>query len=97
MSGFNNSMAARDGQAAKSTEVSLIAGKENPQMAHAKEGNPDAADNPVLQAVQLPMVALMFLTRGALPHEETWRLFLESIPQRGAPIPQARCPCAAWP
>jgi len=32
---------------------------------------------------ELPMVALMFLTRGDLPHERTWRLFLETLPLKG--------------
>lgn len=73
MSGFNESLAARDGQAAKSKDVTEIASGE----LSLKYNRPGEEPGP------LPMVALMFLTRGALPHEETWRLFLESIPSMG--------------
>ncbi len=35
--------------------------------------------------VGLPKVALLFLTRGPLPHEPVWRRFLEDIPDTGEP------------
>ena len=37
----------------------------------------------VAAGVPLPKVALMFLTRGDMPYEHTWRHFLEAVPIKG--------------
>ena len=44
-------------------------------------------------AERLPKVALMFLTRGEMPLEKTWRVFLESIPLQGAFFSSFSFPC----
>ena len=37
----------------------------------------------VAAGIPLPKVALMFLTRGDMPYEHTWRHFLEAVPMKG--------------
>ena len=83
-SGFNESLAARDGQPVNASDLSHIAatGVDSTGLDYDdRESGVNVEDT----SLQLPMVALMFLTRGSLPHEATWRLFLESIPDRGQP------------
>ena len=103
-SGFNNSVAAREGQAANASDVSHIshisqAAEEtvegNTDTSQKGEHNANVESGGIVDAggsqessvessvASLPMVALLFLTRAGLPHESTWRLFLESIPKRG--------------
>jgi hypothetical protein len=64
-----------------------ISGANNSVVSAMPAGSGSSAEASVNQAAlqlgELPMVALMFLTRGELPHERTWRLFLESLPLNG--------------
>ena len=85
VSGFNNSLAAKDGQPVNASDLSQIAestgkgaGREE-----SRVGTESLNQRHTSELIDLPKIALMFLTRGSLPHESTWRLFLESIPRRG--------------
>ena len=46
------------------------------------KGGYQAARNGSFPQQGLPRVALMFLSRGALPYEPVWREFLEGIPDK---------------
>lgn len=66
---------------------------------HTPGCHPTPAAPPDLQALGIPRVALLFLTKGQLPHEPTWRLWLEAaaglLPAQALPAAQVR-PRARW-